>query len=253
MTQATTRWARTALATAVTAQLACAPPESATPAKNTLVIGLDVSGSFRDRYDDAIEFAALYIFGHLNGLGGLRPPTALFVGSVGGELPDEVKSFHPIHDFRGKTVDQIASDLRTWFPSEERFTDFNIFFQRAATLIKRQNLVLSPLNIVVLSDGLPDTPVEGSDTLSPYRRLDFAPLEYLSRSVTVRLLYPTPTVAARWEQGVKRRRVRLWTLDREVMAGWHTQLTSGQPPETQDLLWEWVQDNVNFRVRARIL
>jgi hypothetical protein len=78
-------------------------------------------------------------------------------------------------------------------------------------------------------------------------------LEYLSRSVTVRVLYPTPTVAVRWEQGVKRRRVRLWTLDEQVMVGWRGQLAGGQPPEQQANLWRWVQDNVDFRVRARIL
>jgi hypothetical protein len=172
---------------------------------------------------------------------------------VGGETTEEVKSFHPIHDFRGKTAEQIAADLREWFPSAERYTDFNIFFDRAATMIKRQNLVLSPLNIVVLSDGLPDDAASGADSLGPYGRLDLTPLEYLSRSVTVRLLYPTPTVAVRWERGAKRRRVRLWTLDNEVMAGWRAQMAYGQPLEAQDNLWEWVQDNVNVRVRARIL
>ncbi|HXV85381.1 MAG TPA: hypothetical protein VD793_01725 [Gemmatimonadales bacterium] len=247
----TRAWVRCALALGLL--LGCAPPQSEAPAKNTLVLGLDVSGSFRPHYDDAINFAAMYLYGHLNGLGGLRAPTALFVGSVGGESSEDVKSFHPIHDFRGKSVEQIAADLRQWFPSQERYTDFNVFFDRAATLIKRQNLVLSPLNIVVLSDGLPDDqPVEG-DTLGPYGRLDLEPLEYLSRSVTVRLLYPTPTVAVRWERGAKRRRVRLWTLDNQVMAGWRGQLAAGQPPEAQDNLWQWVSDNVNFRVRARIL
>ncbi|HEX9581520.1 MAG TPA: hypothetical protein VF970_10485 [Gemmatimonadales bacterium] len=235
------------------ALVGCAPSQSETPAKNTLVLGLDVSGSFRPNYEDAINFAALYLYGHLNGLGDLRPPTALFVGSVGGESSDEVKSFHPIHDFRGKSAEQIAADLKVWFPSAERFTDFNIFFERAATLIKRQNLVLSPLNIVMLSDGMPDAPASETDSLGPYGRLDLTPLEYLSRSVTVRLLYPTPTVAVRWERGAKRRRVRLWTLDSEVMAGWRGQLAAGQPLDAQENLWQWVQDNVNFRVRARIL
>jgi hypothetical protein len=233
---------------------ACAPTQSEAPPKNTLVVGIDVSGSFRARhYDDAIDFAAWYLYGHLNALGGLRPPTALFVGSVGGERAGEVKAFHPVHDFTGKSVEQIALDLRDWFPPADNLTDFNVFFDRVATLVKRQNLVLSPLNIVLLTDGMPDSPGAPGDTLGPYGQLNVGALEYLSRSVTVRVLYPTPTVAVRWEQGVKRRRVRLWTLDNEVMVGWRSQLAGDQAPEEQANLWQWVQDNVDFRVRARIL
>lgn len=239
----------------VCAAPACAPPQSRATPRNTLVLGIDVSGSFRDRhYNDAIEFAAYYLYGHLHGLGGLRVPTAVFVGSVGGEQPGEVKAFHPIQDFQGKSVEQIAGDLRTWFPPEDALTDFNPFFSRVADLVKRQNLVLAPLNVVVLSDGLPDVGrTSARDTLGPYARLDLSPLEYLSRNVTVRLLYATPTTGARWERGIQRRRVRLWTQDDEVMAGWRAQLTMRQPPETQDKLWVWISDNVDFRVRARIL
>lgn len=233
---------------------ACAPVQSRGTPRNTLVVGIDVSGSFRQGYDDAIEFAAYYIYGHLNGLGGLRVPSAVFVGSVGGEEPGEVKSFHPIQDFQNRGVDQIAADLRTWFPPRDAFTDFNPFFDRVATLVKRQNLVLAPLNVVILSDGLPDAGrASALDTVGPYGRLSVDPLEYLSRNVTIRLLYATPTTGARWERGIQRRRVRLWTQDNEVMAGWRKQMAAGQPPEAQDKLWAWINDNVDFRVRARIL
>jgi hypothetical protein len=233
----------------------CAPPQSRGTPRNTMVLGIDVSGSFKNRhYDDAIDFAAYYLYGHLNGLGDLRIPTAVFVGSVGGEQPGEVKSFHPIQDFQGKSVEQIAADLRGWFPPEDALTDFNPFFERVANLVKRQNLVLAPLNIVVLSDGLPDVGrAHAGDTVGPYGRLDVTPLEYLSRNVTVRLLYASPTTGARWERGIQRRRVRLWTQDNEVMVGWRTQVLQGEPPEIQDKLWAWIQDNVDFRVRARIL
>jgi len=233
---------------------ACAPSQEQSPPKNTLVVGIDVSGSFRQRsYDDAIDFAAYYLYGHLNGLGDLKKPNNLFVGSVGGEQAGEVKTFHPIHDFRGKDVAQIAAELRAWFPPEDRLTDFNVFFNRVSELVKRQNLVLTPLDIVVLTDGVPDPALVGRDTLTRYARLDLTPLEYLSRSTTVRLLYPSPTIAVRWEKGVKRRRVRLWTLDHDVMVGWRGQLVQGQPPEAQAALWRWVDDNVDFKVRARIL
>jgi len=53
-----------------------------------MFIGVDISGSFMDgRYfDDSIEFLARYIHAHLNGLGGMEIPNALFVGSIGGVM-----------------------------------------------------------------------------------------------------------------------------------------------------------------------
>jgi hypothetical protein len=232
---------------------ACAPSQSAGPPRNTLVMGIDVSGSFRRHYDDAIDFAAQYLYAHLNELGGLRAPTAVFVGSVGGASAGEVKSFHPIHDFQGRSASQIAADLRGWFPPQDNVTDFNTFFDRAATLVKRQNLVLSPINVVILSDGLPDVPATPDDSLGPFRQVSVAPLEFLSRSTTVRLLYPTPSTAVKWERGVERRRVRLWTVDAQVMAGWRQQVTPETSPDAQPDLWKWINDNINFRVRARVL
>lgn len=232
---------------------ACAPSVSEAPPKNTLVLGIDVSGSFRRHYEDAVQFAAHYLYGHLNGFGELRVPTAVFVGSVGGSAPGEVKAFHPIHDLRGKSVEEIAAGLQDWFPPEDHLTDFNAFFDRVATLVTRQNLVLAPLEIVILSDGRPDVPFASSDSLGPYAQLDVDPLEYLSRSVTIRLLYPDPTVAVGWERGVERHRVRLWTVAGEVMSGWRQQFDSTTTLEAQEGLWTWMKDNVDFRVRVRVL
>lgn len=232
----------------------CTGGDPARPANSTLVIGVDVSGSFRDSrlYDDALQFAAYYIYAHLNGLDGLKVPTALFVGSVGGDRPGEPKAFHPINDFQGRTVEQIAADLRTWFPSVDAYTDFNAFFHRVSTLVKERGLILAPLNVVVLSDGVPDVPpgahlAAGQDR---YGRIDLSPLEYLSRSVTVRLLYASPSVGDDWKRKIPRRRVRMWTEEAQVMAGWHTQLKPDLPPAQQHSLWKWVHDNVDFRVRA---
>jgi len=220
----------------------------------TMVIGIDASGSFRDArlYDDAVDFGATYIYAHLNSLGGLRPPTALFVGSIGGSRPGEPKSFHPINDFQGRSVEQIAADLRTWFPPNDPYTDFNAFFQRVATLAKERGLILAPLNVVVLSDGVPDvTPGTRLPAgTNPYSRIDLSPLEFLSRSVTVRLLYANPTVGDNWKKIIARRRVRLWTQEAQVMAGWHQQFKPGVPLADQKDLWKWVQDNVDFRVRV---
>src|SRR6266508_5296915 len=143
--------------------VACAPKKGAPPPRSTLVVGLDVSGSFRNsrRFDDAMRYAALYIYGHVNGLGGLKQATDVFVGSLGGDVVGQPKTFHPIQDLSGKTPAQIEADLRAWFPEDDPITDFNAFFQRTAVHIKRQNLVLAPLNIVMFSDGVPDFPGAG--------------------------------------------------------------------------------------------
>ncbi len=235
------------------ALVACAPANSdKRTARSTLVIGIDVSGSFRrgGRYDSSIEFAANYLYGHLHGLGGLKKPTNVFVGSIGGEQPGETKSFQPIHTFQGMSVAEIAAFLRREYPSRDGLTDFNPFFKRVATLVKRQNLVLSPLNVVLFTDGLPDLHRDRRDSLAMYTKVDLSDLEYLSKSVTVRVLYPAPTIAVHWEKKVPRRRVRMWTVDDEVMATWRRHYRSGAPPDAQDDLWKWINDNVDFRVRS---
>lgn len=231
---------------------AAAPASGTRVARSTLVVGIDVSGSFesRGRYESSIDFAANYLYAHIHGLGGLKQPTAVFVGSVGGEKPGETKSFQPIHTFQNMSVAEIAAYLRKEYPSNDGLTDFNPFFERVATLVKRQNLVLSPLNIVMLTDGLPDNPSEKNDSLSKYKKIDVSGLEYLSKNTTVRVLYPRPTVAVHWEKLVPRRRVRMWTVDDEVMATWKSHYHQGTPPEDQAELWKWISDNVDFRVRS---
>jgi hypothetical protein len=242
-----------ALLAACATLAACQPVGDHRAARSTLVLGIDVSGSFQNtgNYDDAIDFAAHYLYGHLNGLGDLSVPSAVFVGSVGGEVPGQTKSFQPIHAFQGKSPEEIAAELRGQFPSQDGFTDFNAFFDRVATLVKRQGLILAPLNIVVLSDGIPDVNVSGEE--SRYSTIDLSPLEYLSRSVTVRLLYATPTVSVAWERDIDRRRVRMWTVDHDVMSGWRDQLEAEPDSTMSEPLWGWVKDNIDFRVRSRVL
>ena len=244
---------RLAQAGALAVLVACAPSSADTrTARSTLVIGLDVSGSFRrgGRYDSSVEFAANYLYGHLHGLGGLKKPTNVFVGSIGGEKAGETKSFQPIHTFQGMSVAEIASFLRREYPSRDGLTDFNPFFTRVAALVKRQGLVLSPLNVVLFTDGLPDLHNDKRDSLAKYTKVNLGELEYLSKSVTVRVLYPAPTVAVHWEKRVPRRRVRMWTVDDEVMATWRRHYRPGAPPEKQDTLWKWIGENVDFRVRS---
>ncbi|HEX4574510.1 MAG TPA: hypothetical protein VH158_05215 [Gemmatimonadales bacterium] len=233
----------------------CTPPadQKGKPANWTMIIGIDVSGSFRGQYEDAIEFASQYIYAHVNGLGGLRVPTGLFVGSIGGERPGEPKAFHPINDFTGRTPEQIAADLRGWFKSIDAFTDFNVFFAQVAQLVKERGLVLAPLNVVLLSDGIQDVGARLARGSNPIGQIDLSPLEFLSRSVTVRLLYASPTVGDSWKRLIRRKRVRLWTVLAPVMVGWHRQYRPGVPLERQADLWKWVQDNVDFRARGGML
>ncbi|HJQ12553.1 MAG TPA: hypothetical protein VJ840_16085 [Gemmatimonadaceae bacterium] len=236
------------------AMFGCSSAESSTPrvARSTLVLAIDVSGSFRGKhgYESAVDFAANYLYAHLHGLGGLKEPTAVFVGSFGGEKPGETKSFQPIHTFQNMTVAQIAAYLRKEYPPRDGLTDFNPFFERVATLVKRQNLVLSPINVVMLTDGIPDTPTQKNDSLSKYKKISVGGLEYLSKNTTLRILYPRPTVAVHWEKSVPRRRVRIWTVDDEVMATWRSHYKEGKPIEQQAELLKWINDNVDFRVRS---
>jgi hypothetical protein len=237
------------LAALATLVLGCTPPKDAPPPRSTLVIGLDVSGSFRKggHFDDAIDFASLYIYAHMKGINGMRQPSDVFVGTMGGQKTGEAKTFHPIQDLTGKSPAQIAASLRAWFPEDDPITDFNAFFERVSVHVQRQNLGLAPLSIVMFSDGVPDMPrVQGEEL---YRRINMAPLEYLSRSVTVRLLYASPKVAQRWEKFVPRKRVRLWTQDADVMQGWRRHVIASVRPEQQDSLWSWMKNVVDFRVR----
>lgn len=218
----------------------------------TLFIGVDVSGSFKHDYDNALTFLAHYIYGHLHELGGLAKPQALFVASIGGKKPGEPKSFHPIHDFEGKDIEQIATELRTWFPPSDTLTDFNSFFQEVARIAKERNLILAPITLMVVTDGIPDVPAPGAKAGSQrlYEQIDLNPLEYLARNITLRLTYVSPKVGEQWRKHVPRQRVRLWTVDTEVMKGWKDQMQPGVDTAHQDRFWKWVQDNVDFRVRS---
>jgi hypothetical protein len=220
----------------------------------TLFIGVDASGSFLNsgHYDDSLIFLAHYIYGHMNELGGLRKPREMFVAAVGGNDPNEPKSFHPIHDFAGKGIEEIEQDLREWFPPTDALTDFNPFFDEVARIAKERNLVLAPITVLIVTDGIPDFKVararSGSDSI--YERIELDPLEYLSRNLTLRLTYVTPKAGQNWRQSVPRRRVRLWAVDDGVMRGWREQMMPGAAPADQEKLWEWIRDNIDYRVRS---
>jgi hypothetical protein len=221
---------------------------------NTLFIGVDASGSFKNSgyYDNALLFLAHYIYGHLHGLGGLDKPQAMFIASVGGKDLREPKSFHPIHDFENKEVPQIEAELRTWFPPSDRVTDFNPFFAEVARITKARNLVLAPINVMIITDGVPDAATSGRTAGSQalYENIDLKPLEYLSRNVTLRLAYISPKVGDQWRKYVHRERVRLWTVDGEVMKTWREKLEASRNLSEQTRFWKWLQDTVDYRVRS---
>ena len=235
---------------------ATAPARAADPAepkpRHTPFVGVDTSGSFRHAgYEDAMTFLAHYLYGHVNELGGLAPPRNLFVAAIGGKEGSEPKAFRPIHEFAGRNIPQIEAGLRRWFPPTDPLTDFNAFFRQVARIAKERNLVLTPITVMVVSDGIPDVPNVKPGSPDSFKTIDLSTLEFLSRNLTVRLIYASPKVGDYWRRLIPRQRVRFWAVEREVMVGWRAQVKPDADPASQDRLWRWVQDNVDYRVRAR--
>jgi hypothetical protein len=220
----------------------------------SLFVGMDVSGSFVNsgHFDDGIDFLACYLYAHLNGLGDLEKPNVLFVGSIGGAGADEAKTFYPVQTFQEKSMDEIAAKLREIFPKDSLnpYTDYNAFFEQVALTVKNKNLLMRPISIVMVSDGVPDV---DSEEKTDIRTINLQPLERLARSVTIRLLYTNPVTGKAWQTKVKRQRVKVWTQDADVMKAWRdsTLFLPGVAMATQTRLFDWIQDNVDFGVRGR--
>jgi hypothetical protein len=221
----------------------------------SLFVGIDVSGSFTrtPHFKDSLRFLSYYIYGHLNGAGGLAKPRALYVGSIGGDTPNEPKAFYPIQEFQRKSVREIEARLTELFSARGNFlTDFNAFFQRVSEVVRKQNLILAPITIVIVTDGIFETAGPGGRAvLPPYEKIDVSGLEYLARNITIRVLYPTPKVAAAWERKIPRQRVRLWPVEAEVMGGWQEQIENRQSLEDEKRLWKWIHDIVDRRARRQ--
>ena len=236
--------------------LGCGSNDNAVKPRLCMFVGVDISGSFMsargEYFDDSMDFLAHYIYSHINGLGGLEVPSVLFVSSIGGAKPDEPKTFFPKQSFEGKSVQEIADKLREIFPKNapNAFTDYNAFFQQVALTSKNKNLVLRPISIVMVSDGIPDVKKEGK---TDFRSIAVKPLERLARSVTIRLLYTDAVVGKNWQTKVKRSRVKIWTQDAEVMVFWKDPkiLTPEKPLGEQTKFFAWIKDNVDFGVRAQ--
>lgn len=222
--------------------------------RTSMFIGVDISGSFMNgpHFDDSIDFLANYIHGHLNGVGGMEVPNALFVSSIGGAHADEPKTFYPIQTFENKSVEEIEQTLREMFPTDKPnpFTDYNAFFEQIAYTVRSKNLVLRPITVVMVSDGIPDVQKDGE---TDFGSIVLEPLERLARSVTVRLLYTSAVVGKNWQTEIPRKRVKVWTQDAEVMVSWKDPkiLLPDTPMEEQPHFFDWVEDNVDFGVRSR--
>ena len=223
-------------------------------ARLSMFIGVDISGSFvKTKYfDDSIEFLAYYIYSHLNGLGGLEKPNVLYVSSIGGANENEPKTFYPISTFENKSVKEIAYRLHEIFPKKilNPFTDYNAFFKQVALTVKNKNLVLRPISVVMVSDGVPDVKTEGK---TDYKSIEVKPLESLARNTSIRLLYTSAVVGSNWQTKIKRKRVKVWTQDAEVMVSWKDEkiLVPDTEFEQQQRFFSWIKDNVDFGVRSR--
>lgn len=219
-----------------------------------MFVGVDISGSFMNGkyFDDSIDFLAHYIYCHLNGLGEFDVPSALFVSSIGGARANEPKTFFPIQTFENKSVEEIAIELRKIFPRENAnpFTDYNAFLEQVALTVKNKNLTLRPISVVMVSDGIPDVAGKGK---TDFRSIVVKPLEKLSRSVTIRLLYTDATVGKNWQTMVPRSRVKIWTQDASVVVSWKDPkiLDPDAPLTEQESFFEWVKDNIDFNVRSK--
>ena len=234
--------------------IGCDFGEDSSKPRLSMFIGVDISGSFvKTKYfDDSIEFLAYYIYSHLNGLGGLEKPNVLYVSSIGGAKENEPKTFYPIQTFQNKSVKEISDQLHEIFPKNvlNPFTDYNAFFKQVALTVKNKNLVLRPISVVMVSDGVPDVIKEGK---ANYKSIEVKPLESLARNTSIRLLYTSAVVGSNWQTKVKRKRVKVWTQDADVMVSWKDEKIL-QPDiefEQQERFFSWIKDNVDFGVRGR--
>src|SRR5881409_3021909 len=223
----------------------------AQPGRLVVFIGVDISGSFMDGvyFDDSIEFLARYIHAHLNGLGGMEIPNAMFVGSIGGAKVGEAKTLFPIQSFQDRTVEEIEAQLRVIFPrkKENPFTDYNAFFAQVAEMVDSKKLIMKPISIVLLSDGKPD--LGGTSRSEKFRGIQLKPLENLSRNITLRVLYTDAVTGKFWRDEVPRKRVKVWTQDAIVMTEWKNPKTfiPGRGSAEQLKFFAWVRDNVDFQ------
>lgn len=223
--------------------------------RGALFVGVDISGSFLKgpHFSDSLLFLANYLYLHLNGIDDFEIPKEVFVGSIGGAKKDDPKTMFPREVFENKSVDEILAKLKEIFPAskENPFTDFNAFMEQVKEVSNTHNLAMKPITILMLTDGIPD--LGGKDKHEKFRAINLSPLEFLSRNVTVRLLYTNADSAKSWNTKVKRTRVKIWTQDDLVMKTWRDEkiFIPNKPIAEQDKLFNWIKKNVDFQTRSR--
>ena len=176
--------------------------------------------------------------------GGLPTPTASLWAPSAARARSGPLLFCPINDFQGLSSDQVAAN---------NYPDLVPAHRR----VDRLQRVLRPGGATGQGTWADPRAAECGGALgrprdlppgctsrkrAPYQRIDLQPLEYLSRSVTVPLLYASPTVGDEWKRQVKRKRVRMWTEEAQVMTGWHAQFKSGLAIDQQTDFLKWVSD-----------
>ncbi len=219
--------------------------------RSTIFIGIDVSGSFTKtkKFKDGMKFLGQYIHAHLENKGGLTTPVDLYVGGIGGSEKEDPQDFFPVHDFRNLKPDQIEKKLLKEFANQkDNLTDFNTFFERIRSLVKQKNLVLAPIDVIMITDGVPEIAGKSKKAIKlAYGKIDLKPLEYLTRNINIRILYANPRVGNNWRTYVPTRRIKVWTVEPRVMFGWSNQIMR-QGPEG---LYTWIRDNVDLRIQSR--
>ncbi len=219
--------------------------------RSTVFIGIDVSGSFTrtKKFKDSMDFLGEYIYAHLNDMGRLSKPKDLYVGGIGGNVKEDPQAFFPIHDFKGKSAVEISDKLKKEFSNQkDNLTDFNTYFLRIKSIVKQKNLVLAPISILMITDGVPEIAGRSKQAVKQaYSRISLKPLEYLARNVSIRILYAGPRVGNNWRTYVPTKRVKIWTVEPEVMYGWREQKERNGVEE----LHNWIADNVDLRIRSR--
>lgn len=220
--------------------------------KLVMFVGVDISGSFlrSKSFKDSLEFLSNYIYAHLNGIGDLDVPHSLFIGSIGGRKTDEAKTFFPIQAFQYLSIPEIHKKLKSIFPKNKTnpFTDYNSFFKQVAEFVESKSLTLRPISILMLSDGIPDSPKKYD-----YKSIKLEPLEFLARNITLRVLYTSADVGKNWRTKITRQRVKIWTQDANVMKDWKSkQIFQPELPfKEKKRFFSWIKDNVDFKVRIR--
>ena len=222
-----------------------------TTQRSTVFIGVDVSGSFAKtkKFSDGMAFLSHYIHAHLNNENGLAKPVDLYVGGIGGDKKEDPQDFFPVHDFMGLSKKGIQNKLTREFSRQrDNLTDFNTFFRRIKSIVKQKNLVLAPIEVIMVTDGVPEIANRTKKAIKQaYQNIEFKNLENLSRTVSVRILYASPKVGRHWRKYVPTKKIKVWTVEPRVMYGWKSQLQRNG----KKALHKWIMDNIDLRLKSR--